>query len=121
MPIYGFGTIGAPWVLEKNITDQTLYKLVNVVKTAKKSCTYHNNESFIRSIKDNFPRKENAFYISTFDSSKTNIPTANYQVMLEDLIKKCNEILIKNKIFSKYKFDIMGNWTTGTIIIMVKK
>ena len=119
MPIYGYGLVGAPWVRETKIEIKKFYKLVKIINQAKQSFDYSNDEVFCRSIKVN-QSDENYSYIAVYDKSKTGIDESTYIFRLEVLINEANLILSKNKKFENYKFDIMGYWTVGQIIIMKK-
>lgn len=118
MPIYGFGTITAPWSLAKAVKPKDYYKLRDIFKRAKKTFEYSNAELFIRNIKTCSEYNNNI--IASYDSSKLGIDIAQYQIMLEKLVGYANKLLGESKRFEKYKFDIMGNWTVGNIIIMEK-
>lgn len=116
MPLYGYGLLRAPWVLEDVIKRKDLVELIKVLRSAKRSFTYSQDKVFLSSINDNLKVEES--YISSYDNSKTNLPVSTYQLRLEDLIYEANKLLIKSKKFPNYKFDIMGSWTIGRIIIM---
>lgn len=119
MPIYGFGTITAPWSLAKTIKPKDFYKLRDTLKKAKKSFQYSNSELFVKNIKTFSEYNNNV--IAEYDSSKLGIETAQYQIMLEKLIDEANRLLGENTKLDKYKLDIMGNWTIGKVIVMEKK
>lgn len=121
MPIYGYGTIGAPWSLAKDVLPKNYYKLRDIFKKARKTFQYHNSDLFIKNIE--ICSEYNGNIIGTYDSSKLGIEASQYQLMLESLVLEANRILgeSKNEKLAKYKFDIVGNWTIGKIVIMEKK
>lgn len=119
MPIYGYGTNGAPWSLAKSIKPVDYYKLRNIFKKAKRSFQYSKSEMFVNNIKTFSEYNNNV--IAEYDSSKLGIEVAQYQYMLEKLIDEANRLLGESSKCPSYKFDIMGNWTIGKVIIMEKK
>lgn len=118
MPIYGFGTIGAPWKIAEKVLPKNYYKLRDIFKKAKKSFEYSNADIFIKNIQ--VYSDYNNCTIATYDSSKLGIEVSQYQIMLEKLINEANNILNNYSNFKNYKFDIIGNWTIGKVIIMEK-
>lgn len=116
MPVYGYGTIGAPWSVCKEMEKKKLNKLLMIFK--KVESEFKLNEVFLHSIIYN--TKLESCYIAKYDMSKTNIDTYVYQSMLEKMVETANLILSKNKGFKDYKFDISGTWTIGKVIIMKK-
>lgn len=119
MPIYGYGVTKAPWTIETEMKKKKLIKLKKIIIQARESFAYSHDQVFCNSIKCNLNLDE--LYIASYDMSKTNMPVGNYQVELESLIQEANFILSKDNSFKNHKFDIIGNWTMGKIIIMVKK
>lgn len=117
MPIYAFGLVSAPWVICKSIDVKKLVEFIKIFKKVEKE--FKSNEYFIKSITYN--TKLDNCYIAKYDSSKTNIETYHYQQNIESMINKANEILSKKHSYDNYKFDIMGTWVNGRIIIMEKK
>ena len=132
MPIYGYGLMGGdPWVLCKKMELGRLLKLIEIFRDELHE-QFKLDSVFINSIQVNTnPQK---CFIADFDISKTNINIYTYQKNMEKVIMACNKILIDEKSlklkiankkikydFSNYKFDIMGSWTTGKVIIMQKK
>ena len=118
MPVYGYGVLGAPWTLCKNLDVKILIKFINIVKKVALE-EFKTDEVFRNSIIYN--SKLESCFIASYDMSKTNIELYYYQERVEKVIKKSNEILSKNKKYDKYKFDICGNWNIGKIVIMEKK
>ena len=119
MPIYGYGIMSAPWTIENELKKETLVKLRKIIRSAKSSFDHSNDQVFCSSIKDNVDMIEP--YIASYDMSKTNMSVALYQSYMESLVQEANFILSKKNKFNNYKFDIMGNWQIGKIIIMKKK
>lgn len=120
MPIYGYEFIGGnPWVVVTSIERKTLIKLRKVLKNAKTSFEYCKEIAFCKSVKDNEEMKD--LYIASFDISGTNMDQYRYQTYVEALIRECNYLLSMNYKYKKYKFDIIGQYYCGKIIIMEKK
>lgn len=130
MPIYGYGLMGGdPWTLCEKMELGRLIKLIEVFDNELYE-EFKLNPVFMNSVQINTnPQK---CFIADFDISKTNIDIYTYQNNIEKVIMRANRFLIdkkelklkKTKIkydFSNYKFDIMGSWTTGKVIIMQKK
>lgn len=116
MPIYGYGVLGAPWELETNMNIKTLSKLISIFKKELESISKQ-DPIFRKTIQLNILMDE--VYIAKYDYSRSNINEYQYMQSLETLVNNAN-IALKNS-FKNYKFDIMGNWTIGKIIIMKKK
>ena len=117
MPIYGYGTNGAPWTICKQISIKLFYKLS--IEFKKVRIDNNLNQVFINSVIAE--ANESDLSVATYDYSKTNMDVYTYQSNLEQLINEANKKISKNKKYDNYKFDIMGNWTIGKVIIMQKK
>ena len=115
MPIYGYGVIGAPWTICREIDKKTLFIMINKFIENQDKIKCFDKESFIKTIEYNIKMEE--CYIGTYDIAKSNINEYNYMKCMEELLKIMNSIYEKKK----YKFDIVGQWTAGKIVIMVKK
>lgn len=115
MPIYGFGTIGAPWEKINNINKSSLKSYRLKLSKAIKKFKYSNDEVFLQSIKLNYI--PNTDYIASYDYSRTNMPSGQYIKYMEELLTVANESLGP---YSDKKYDIQGNWIMGHIIIMRK-
>lgn len=118
MPIYGFGVSGAPWTRCVEMKKETLAKFIEIFNKAKKPYQVK-NPAFYSSIKNNTQLVE--LYIASYDISKSNIPVGLYDNYLETLIQEANLLLSSKKKYNNYKFDIMGNWEMGKVILMEKK
>lgn len=130
MPIYGYGLMGGdPWTLCEKMELGRLIKLIEVFDNELYE-EFKLNPVFMNSVQINTNLQK--CFIADFDISKTNIDIYTYQNNIEKVIMRANRFLIdkkelklkKTKIkydFSNYKFDIMGSWTTGKVIIMQKK
>ena len=120
MPIYGYGTLGAPWSICTTLEVKKLADLEKIFNSAMHSFPGRNDMVFMHSIDLNMKLDE--CYIAKYDYSKTGIPLAIYQEKMTSLIKYANDILIstfkKRKKYDDYKFDIQGSWTIGKVIIM---
>lgn len=117
MPIYGYGLISTPWVLCNEMSKLKLNKMMKLFKDVELHCGMQ--ESFRHSIIYNIDPK--ICYIADYDSTKTNMDEFAYQKSMEDLINMANKELFKNRKFENYKFDVMGSFTIGKIVIMEKK
>lgn len=62
-------------------------------------------------------------YIYSYDINDTLMDRGEFVNNLERLIQYANQILAGSsmKYYQNYKFDIMGNWTEGRIILIKKK
>lgn len=120
MPIYTNKFIGKnPWTVVKSLDKKTLIKLRKILKDAKVTFQYRNEFNFLNSVKDN--EEMESLYIASYDIRDTNIELYRYQTYLESLIKECNYILSSKYKFKNYRYDILGNWDYGKIIILEKK
>jgi hypothetical protein len=121
MPIYCNlnGVNKAPWVIVKEMSIKDIKKYISIFQKAMKKFKYKNDALFLHTIDINIYNVTNNCYIASFDKSKTTIPVFNYQNELEELINYANELMLRSHI-DNYKFDIMGTWITGKVIIMTK-
>lgn len=117
MPIYGYGVTKAPWIFCKTLTVKKLIKFINIFKSVETE--FKLDPVFLKSITYNSELK--GPFIASYDLSKTNINAYIYQTNIEKLVSNANKILSKNRSYDNYKFDIMGTWTIGKIIVMEKK
>lgn len=123
MPIYAnYGVNKAPWTLKTSIPFKELNDLVKIFLEARKTFAYKGDTAFLSTITPNTKLEE--AYIARFDIGRSMIPEGIYMQNLEALINECNlslETLKKKKKFPDYKYDIIGNWDSGKIIILEKK
>ena len=124
MPIYGKTLTPPPWVLETKLGKQKILILRRIFDKALKEDDTGVAQTLIKNEKE-----YNKPYLYTFDATKYPGPQQNYAYHLETIINRANEYLKKEKMFNKhyndssrndmdYRFDIMGNWSFGNIIIM---
>lgn len=113
MPIYGKTLTPPPWVLETKLNKQKILQLRHIFNSVMKfdssgiSMTLKPNETYDKP------------YLYTFDAGLYQGNLRNYSTYLENLINQANQELIKNKVYGPdYRFDIMGNWSFGNIILM---
>lgn len=120
MPIYcNYGTTKAPYSRVTNLNYKDIMKLSKIIFEAKKSFMYKSDDVFCRSVEINLTSEPNK--IATFNFFRTGIDDSAYIQRLEALINEANILLVKNKKYANdYRFDIMGSWTYGEIIIMKK-
>lgn len=120
MPIYGYGLLGAPYVVDNNITKQDLLKFEQIFNKILYKNYQYTHPEFVRSIDLNYKVEYN--FIALFHSSKCNLDTYRYQSLMEELINKCNEYILNKQSgpFKDRKIDITGSWTEGAVIILTK-
>lgn len=113
MPIYGKTLTPPPWVLETKLNKQKIIRLKTIFNKALKN----ENKGVQMTLKPN--ETYDKPYLYTFDVNLYSGTPQNYSTNLEELINLANRELKKDKVFGKdYRFDIMGNWSFGDIIIM---
>ena len=118
MPIYASGLISAPWSVCKEIKRDKFIKMRKVFIQARHAFKYYNDTVFLSSIESNNKMEE--CFIASYDYSKTGMSLEVYYTRMEELIAECNRTLIKKKV-TNYKFDIVGSWSIGKIVLMEKK
>ena len=123
MPIYGYHLIAEPWVLENQLRVKDLLKLQKYLKAALDK-EFPDDVNFRTSIRMQRANSDGEYYsyIASFDYSKSNIDQRYYTQKMERLINEANKAINTNRKekikYSNYKFDILGSWSTGFIIIM---
>lgn len=144
MPIYTDKLQSQQFKVVTKIGVKDFEKLLNIFKKAKETFPYKNKYYFLSSIELDEAGKSLEFYelkftidylagtnyadikdkfpfISKFyNDPKLNINDYNYILMMESLIAKSNELLRRSK-YKNYKFDIVGSWTNGKVIILEEK
>jgi hypothetical protein len=113
MPIYGYGLIGAPWTWDKNLSKSDHLYYIKTLKKALRNFEYAKDDIFRATIDFNIKGNDTSF-IAYFNIHRSNIPYATYMRNMESLLNEANNSLKKDNI----KFDIIGNWDVGKIIIM---
>lgn len=123
MPIIGFGSQPAPWVLDDDLSTNELATYAKILNACLHSFKYKDRKNFTRTINLNVVLEGS--YIATYDVTKSGIDFGSYKIMLEELINECNDYLMKDfktkKKFINYKYDIQGNWEMGKIVILTNK
>ena len=64
------------------------------------------------------------YNLASYDIKRTSLDDKTFIQCLEQLLIECNIRLDKSKFSrkkNKFRFDIMGNWTKGEIVILIKK
>ena len=113
MPIYGKTLTPPPWILEKKLNRQKILQLRVIFNRALKNETNGVQQTLVENTEYTKP------YLYSYDSMKYPGLVDNYSTNLENLIRKANLELSKDKVYGKdYRFDIMGNWSFGNIIVM---
>jgi hypothetical protein len=113
MPIYGKTLTPPPWVLETKLNKQKIIRLRTIFQRVLRN----ENKGVQQTLKPN--EIYDKPYLYTFDCNLYTGTFQNYSTNLEELINLANAELRKDKVFGKdYRFDIMGNWSFGNIIVM---
>lgn len=108
-----------PWKVAQKLTYKDLIKFQGILEKAKKEFFYKDDYTFCKSIQTNY--KLDAVYVASYDYSKTGITLESYIIRLQYLINEANRQLSRITKYNNYKFDIIGSWTIGKIIMMEKK
>lgn len=113
MPIYGKTLTPPPWILEKKLNKNKILQLRFIFNKVLKNETNGVQQTLVPNTDYTIP------YLYAYDSTKYPGLIDNYSTNLECLISRANVELAKDKVYGKdYRFDIMGNWSFGNIIIM---
>ncbi len=119
MPIMGFGLMSIEYTIDNDLTTNQLADFTKVIIRASKEFEYADNKRFWHTIHLNLALEGS--YIGTYDIAKSGIPFASYKVILQSLIDRANYIIINDKRLVKkyrdYKFDVIGTWEDGKIIM----
>ena len=142
MPIYSNKLTSQQYKVVTKIEVGEFKKLLKNFIKAKETFVYKNKYDFIKTIEldeagkslEYYNIKSTIDYFVGTDLSKTDdkfpfiskfyndpkicISDYNYGMMMEALIRKANELLSSS---SKYKYDIIGSWTNGKVILLIKK
>lgn len=140
MPIYNDDLTAIQYKIVTKISILEFEKMVKVFNKAKDNFPYKNKAYFLKTVDQSDAaksvnnclgkayRKGNEYiddlktkapYIALFyNDPKYAIPDALYINMMESLIFHANKELTSS---SKYKFDIVGSWVNGKIILLEKK
>lgn len=119
MPIYNSPLAKAPWVVVKKMEKKRLKKYIDVFKDSMKSFPGRRDFTFLSSIDVNASLTK--CYIAEYDIHKTAHAVGDYQNKLESLVREANNQLNKHSKLKDIKFDIIGNWTYGKVILIEKK
>lgn len=109
------------WKILKVLKQGEIFMYRDVIKKALKDSKfeYRYDKDFISSLKPNKDYSEP--YIYSYDISDTLLDRGQFVKELEDLLKVANyEMSQSKKFYNKYKFDILGSWTTGRIVVMAR-
>jgi hypothetical protein len=115
MPIYGSSLLPDRWKMEEKFTKQTLTRLKVIFNQA------FNTDPIARSIKPAFKANETGDkpYIYEFDYNRSGLSQSTFSLRLQHTIDIANNKLKADKVYAKdYRFDIIGSWEEGQIIIM---
>lgn len=140
MSIYSNDLLASQYKVATKISILDFEKMTKIFNTAKNDFPYKNKYYFLKTIDQSDAAKSikdinikvltkgveyinelktKAPYIALFyNDPKYSIPDALYINMMESLIFHSNKLLDGK---SKYKFDIVGSWTNGKIILLEKK
>lgn len=109
------------WKIIKVLKQGEIFMYRDIIKKALKDSKfeYRYDKDFISSLKPNKDYSEP--YIYSYDISDTLLDRGQFVKELEDLLKVANyEMSQSKKFYNKYKFDILGSWTTGQIVVMAR-
>ena len=118
MPIY---TDINNWKLVPSLRQGEILMFRDVIKKAMKDSKfdYRTDKDFLTSFSAN--SEYNEPYIYSYDISNSLLDRGQYAKELEDLIKVANYHLSQSKKwYNKYKFDILGSYTVGKIIVLIR-
>lgn len=143
MPIYGDKLTSTQYKVVRTMSVNEFRSLRKIFNNALNSFPYKDNLRFVKTIKLSDANKSVSMYkhkakidvifdqnyrsnlkgkfpyLADFNNDpKQYIDDFTYGMMMESLIKHCNENLPKS---SKYLFDICGSWLNGKVIILEKK
>ena len=107
-----------------DLSFKDIVKFKEMIIKAQKSYLYKDEEEFNNSIQL-FNVIDLSYNLATYDIARTSLDDKSFIANLEQLIISCNDILKRSSYrYSKkgsFLFDIMGTWTKGHIIILIKK
>ena len=99
-----------------------IIQLREIIQKAKTRFVYKSDSTFCNSIAITSGWNTN---LANFNITRCRglIDESRYSLMMKDFIIACNEQLVEsNKLqFQKSRFDIMGSWTGGEIVLLVPK
>ena len=118
MPIY---TNTDSWKVVNNLRQGEIFMFRDILRKAMKNSkfAYKHDKDFIGSLEPN--TNYNEPYIYSYNIADSLLDRGQYIKELENLIKVANfDMSQSKKYYNKYKFDILGTWTEGKIIIMMR-
>ena len=143
MPIYTDKLQSQQFKVVTKISVKEFEKLLKIFIKAKETFLYKNKYYFLKTIELDEAGKSLEFYnlkvtidylagtdvlsklsdkfpfiCKFYNDPRYNINDYNYTLMMRSLIDQANMLLPRS---SKYKFDSVGSWTNGKVIILEKK
>lgn len=100
-------------------------KLKEIISTAKSRYLYKEDYEFNSNIQF-YNIIDLSYNLATYDINRTSLDDKSFISHLEQLLIECNNMAKTSRYF-KYsrhldiRFDIIGNWTKGEIIVLIKK
>lgn len=120
MPIYCDLKKKYKIVTIEDIKPKDILTLRKIINDAKISFDYNLDQSFTSSV-ETF--SEYNLNMARFNILGTGLTEHEYIIRLDSFLAECNRLLHEKRIsrFNNLKFDIMGSWTRGQIILMALK
>ena len=106
-----------------DLSFKEVVELKKIILQAKKSYMYKYEEEFNDSVEP-YNIIDLCYNLASYDIKRTSLDDKTFIQCLEQLLVECNIRLDKSKFNrkkNKFIFDIMGNWTKGEIVILIKK
>lgn len=106
-----------------DLSFKEVVELKKIILQAKKSYMYKYEEEFNDSVEP-YNIIDLCYNLASYDIKRTSLDDKTFIQCLEQLLIECNIRLDKSKFGrkkNKFRFDIMGNWTKGEIVILIKK
>ena len=116
MPIY---TTVDNWEQVKGLRQGEIFQFRKIIKDAL-SKNKELNSMFQQGLTPNTDYREP--YIYSYDINDSLLDRGTFVNDLEGLIQTANQLLTKDsrKYYANYRFDIVGSWTVGKIILIKK-
>lgn len=123
MPIFNFKISQGNWKIVSTVNRKDFYKLIKIFKSSYNSFAFK-DDKMLTAFRKSFTQFEDYEKgIFSYDCNKTGINPYTYQLMLDAMINETNYYLSlpKNAKFKDYKFDIVGDFNVGRVILMKRQ
>ena len=101
-----------------------IVKFKEILMKAKRSYMYKDEEEFNNSVQL-YNIVDLSYDIATYDIQRTSLDDKSFIANLEQLLITSNDLLRRSPYGRSnrgyFRFDIMGNWTKGHIVILIQK